>query len=269
VEPEFFRTMKIPLLRGRTFMAGETNAVIVSQSLARRFWPQADPLQQQLPVGEDASSTLKYTVVGVSGDARVAMLEDPDVSEIYFPAAPDQLTGMTAVIRTAGSAESVAAAAASIAKTIDPEALPSVQMLQPALRRKLQTARYGALAVAVLGIAALGLACLGIVGVVAYTVSQRIQEIGIRVALGAHPRHVLAAILRQFSLPVAVGLLLGVCGAAGLSSILRRILYGISGLDPAAYVGAIVLFAAAAAVAAWLPARRALRLDPMRALRCD
>jgi ABC-type antimicrobial peptide transport system permease subunit len=197
------------------------------------------------------------------------MLEDPDVSEIYFPAAPDQLTGMTAVIRTAGSPEGVAAAAASLAKTIDPDVLPSIQMLQPALSRKLQTARYGALAVAVLGVAALGLACLGIVGVVAYTVSQRIQEIGIRVALGAHPRHVLAAILRQFSLPVAVGLLLGVCGAAGLSSILRRILYGISGLDPAAYFGAIVLFAAAAAVAAWLPARRALRLDPMRALRCD
>jgi predicted permease len=269
VEPEFFRTMKIPLLRGRTFMAGESRAVIVSQSLARRFWPQADPLQQQLPVGEDAAGTVKFTVVGVSGDARVAMLEDPDVSEIYFPAAPDQQTGMTAVIRAAGSPDSVAAAAASIAKTIDPDVLPSIQTLQPALRRKLQTARYGALAVAVLGVAALGLACLGIVGVVAYTVSQRVQEIGIRVALGANPRHVLAAILRQFSLPVAAGLLLGVCGAAGLSRILRRILYGISGLDPAAYLFAVVLFAAAAALAAWLPARRALRLDPMRALRCD
>jgi predicted permease len=269
VEPEFFRTMKIPLLRGRTFMAGESNAVIVSESLARRFWPQSDPLQQQLPVGEDASNTVKCTVVGVSGDARVAMLEDPDVSEIYFPAAPDQLTGMTAVIRTAGAPESVVTAAASIAKTIDPQVLPSVQMLQPALRRKLQTARYGALAVTVLGIAALGLACLGIVGVVAYTVSQRIQEIGIRVALGANPRHVLSAILRQFSLPVAVGLSFGVCAAAGLSLVLRRVLYGISGLDPAAYLSAIVLFALAAALAAWLPARRALRLDPMRALRCD
>ena len=269
VEPEFFRTMKIPLLRGRTFMVGESNAVIVSQSLARRFWPQSDPLQQQLPVGEDAGNMLKCTVVGVSGDARVAMLEDPDVSEIYFPASPDQLTGMTAVVRTAGAPESVVTAAAAIAKTIDTQVVPSVQMLQPALRRKLQTARYGALAVGVLGIAALGLACLGIVGVVAYTVSQRIQEIGIRVALGANPRHVLSAILRQFSLPVAVGLFLGVCAAAGLSLVLRRVLYGISGLDPAAYLSAIALFALAAALAAWLPARRALRLDPMRALRCD
>jgi ABC-type antimicrobial peptide transport system permease subunit len=91
----------------------------------------------------------------------------------------------------------------------------------------------------------------------------------IRVALGANPRHVLSAILRQFSLPVAAGLMLGVCGAAGLAHILRRALYGIGGLDPAAYLSAIVLFALAAALAAWLPARRALRLDPMRALRCD
>jgi len=269
VAPEYFQTMKIPLLRGRTFMAGETRAVIVSQSLARRFWPRADPLQQQLPVGEDAAGTVKFTVVGVSGDARIAMLEDPDISEIYFPAEPDQLPGMTAVIRTAGSPESVVTAVASIAKSIDPQVLPSVQMLQPALDRKLQAARYGALAVGVLGFTALGLACLGIVGVVAYTVSQRVKEIGIRVALGASHWHVVSPILRQFLLPVAVGLLFGVCFAAGLSRILRRVLYGVSGLDPAAYLGAIVLFAAAAALAAWLPARRALRLDPMRALRCD
>ena len=269
VAPEYFQTMKIPLLRGRTFMAGETRAVIVSQSLARRFWPRADPLQQQLPVGEDAAGTVKFTVVGVSGDARIAMLEDPDISEIYFPAEPDQLPGMTAVIRTAGSPESVVTAVASIAKSIDPQVLPSVQMLQPALDRKLQAARYGALAVGVLGFTALGLACLGIVGVVAYTVSQRVKEIGIRVALGDSHWHVVSPILRQFLLPVAVGLLFGVCFAAGLSRILRRVLYGVSGLDPAAYLGAIVLFAAAAALAAWLPARRALRLDPMRALRCD
>jgi ABC-type antimicrobial peptide transport system permease subunit len=197
------------------------------------------------------------------------MLEDPDVSEIYFPIAADQLPGMTAVVRTAGPPEGVVAAMASTAKAIDPEVLPSVQMLQPALYRKLEAARYGTLAVSVLGVAALGLACLGIVGVVAYTVSQRIKDIGIRVALGASPRHVLSAILRQFMLPVFSGLLLGVCFAAGFSRILRRILYGVSGLDPAAYLAAILLFALAAAVAAWLPARRALRLDPMRALRCD
>jgi predicted permease len=270
VAPEYFQTMKIPLLRGRTFRAGESHVVIVSQSLARRFWPQADPLQQQLPVGEDAAGgALTYTVVGVSGDARIAMLEDPDVSEIYFPAEPDQLPGMTAVIRTAGPPESVVTAVSSIAKSIDPQVLPSVQMLQSALHHKLESARYGALAVSVLGLAALGLACLGIVGVVAYTVSQRIKEIGIRVALGARPWHVVSAILRQFSLPVAVGLLVGAGGAAALSSVLRRVLYGVSALDPAAYLSAVGLFAVAAALAAWLPARRALRLDPMRALRCD
>jgi predicted permease len=270
VAPEFFRTMKIPLLRGRTFIAGERQVVIVSQSLARRCWPAADPLQKQLPAGEDAAGQpLRYTVIGVSGDARVARLEDPDVSEIYFPAGPDDLPGLTAVIRIAGPPENLVAAVRSVAKGIDPRVMPSVQPLQPALRRKLQTARSGALAAGVLGAVALGLACLGIVGVVAYTVSQRIKEIGIRMALGAEPWHVLSAILRQFLLPVAAGLVFGVGGAAGLSRILRRVLYGISGLDPGAYLLALGLFVFAAALAAWLPARRAFRHDPIRALRCD
>jgi ABC-type antimicrobial peptide transport system permease subunit len=121
----------------------------------------------------------------------------------------------------------------------------------------------------VLGFAALGLACLGIVGVVSFTVSQRVKEIGIRMALGADPLHVLSAILRQFVLPVVVGLMAGVAGAAGLSSILRRVLFGISGLDPVAYLFAVALFVTAAIVAAWMPARRALQLDPMSALRND
>jgi predicted permease len=270
VSPEYFQTMKIPIVRGRTFLPGEGRAVVVSQSLARRLWPLADPLQQVLPIGENAAGEpLKYQVIGVCGEARVAKLEDPDVAQVYFPVGADNLPGLSAVVRTAGSPQGLVSTVASLAKAVDPNVLPAVQMLEPALYRKLEMARDGALAIGVLGFAALCLACLGIVGVVSYTVSQRIKEIGIRVALGANPRHVLSAILHQFLFPVAMGLAAGVAGSAALSRILRRVLFGVSGLDPSAYLLAIGLFILAATVAAWLPARRALRFDPMRALRYD
>lgn len=127
----------------------------------------------------------------------------------------------------------------------------------------------GALVISVLGSVAHLLACLGIVGLVAYAVSQRTKEIGIRMALGAKRAHVLSLVLRQFSRPVVAGLLVGVAAAAALSQLLRGVLYGISHLDPLAYLAAIGIFVLTVALAALLPARRALRVNPMRALRYD
>jgi ABC-type antimicrobial peptide transport system permease subunit len=120
-----------------------------------------------------------------------------------------------------------------------------------------------------LALVALLLACLGIVGLVAYAVSQRTKEIGIRMALGAKPSHIVSIVLRQFSRPVLAGLLVGVGGAAALSQVLRQILFGIGSLDPIAYLGAIGLFSATVALASLFPARRALRVDPIKALRTD
>jgi ABC-type antimicrobial peptide transport system permease subunit len=136
-------------------------------------------------------------------------------------------------------------------------------------QRSLHGTEYSALSVSVLALVALFLACLGIVGLVAYVVSQRTREIGIRMALGAKPSHILSIVLRQFSRPVAAGLLVGVGGAMALSQILRKVIYGIGSLDPVAYLAAIALFTAAIALAAIFPARRALRVDPTRALRND
>jgi len=141
--------------------------------------------------------------------------------------------------------------------------------MKSAFRRKLQGAEYGALCVSVLGFVALLLACLGIVGLVAYAVSQRTKEIGIRMALGAKPAQVLSAVLGQLSRPVVIGLLVGASGATALSHVLRQVLYGISNLDPIAYLSAIGLFVITVALAALLPARRALRVDPMLALRYE
>jgi ABC-type antimicrobial peptide transport system permease subunit len=158
---------------------------------------------------------------------------------------------------------------ASVARTLDPELFPEARLLKTSYREKLRQTEISALAVSLLGFSALLLACLGIVGLVAYSVAQRTKEIGIRMALGATASHVLSVVLRQLSRPIAGGLIAGVGAAGALSQILRRELYGISNLDPAAYLAAVTVFVATATLAALWPARRALQVDPLRALRYD
>ncbi len=263
VDPQFFQTMKIPLLRGRHLMRGDTRAIVISESLARRAWSGQDPLGKKFTMDGD------YTVVGIAGSARLVKLEDSDSVEVYFLIGTADLPSTSVLVKASGSPEDLARSAASTTKAMDPGMFPEIQMLKTGFRRKLRGAQSSALAVSLLGFIALVLACLGIVGVVAYAVSQRTKEIGIRMALGAKPSQVLSVVLRQFSVPVAAGLLVGVGAAAALSSLLRGELYGISNLDPITYLATIAIFIVTVAVAALLPARRALRVDPLRALRYE
>jgi ABC-type antimicrobial peptide transport system permease subunit len=255
--------MNIPLLRGRNLVRGETHAIIISESMARVAWPGQDALGGKFTMGED------YVVVGIAGSARIVKLEDSDSVEVYLLMETADLPLAFVLVKTSGAPEDLARSAVLTAKGLDADTFPEIQLLKSEFRRKLRTAESSALVVSLLGSIAHLLACLGIVGVVAYAVSQRTKEIGIRMALGARPSHVLAIVLRQFSLPVTAGLVVGVGGAAALSQLLRRELYGISNLDPVTYLAAIGLFVVTVALAALLPARRALRVDPMRALRYD
>jgi ABC-type antimicrobial peptide transport system permease subunit len=195
--------------------------------------------------------------------------KDPDAVEVYKLAGPNELPSLAVLVRTAGPPEGLLPSVATAVKAIDPNVQPEIQLLKASFNHKLQGVGRSAVAVSLLGFIALFIACLGIVGMVAYAVVQRTREIGIRMALGAGPSQVLAVVLRQFSRPVAIGLVIGTSGAALLSQILRRELYGLSNLDPLTYLIAIAIFALTAAVGALLPARRALRVDPMRALRHD
>jgi predicted lysophospholipase L1 biosynthesis ABC-type transport system permease subunit len=206
-------------------------------------------------------------VVGIAGSARLVKFEDSDSVEVYFPLAPADLPGTSVLVRTSAPPEHLVRAVVSVARAVDPHTFPEVQLMKRQFVARLRGAEYSAMAVSVLGSIADLLACLGIVGVLAYAVSQRTREIGIRMALGAQPAHILSVVLRQFSRPVVAGLLAGVGGAVALSGLLRGQLYGISNLDPWAYVGATAVFLLTAAVAALWPARRALRVDPVRALR--
>ncbi len=263
IDPQFFGTMKIPLLEGRNFTAADTRAIVISKSFALQ-WPEGDPLGRPFQMG-DAS----YTVVGIAGSARLVAIQDPDAVEAYYLAGDADLPSMVVLVRTAGPPEGLVPFVASLAKSVDPKVFPDVQLVKSSFRQKMEGAKYAAMSVSVLGFAALLLASLGIVGLVGYSVSQRTKEIGIRMALGANPAHVLSVVVRQLALPILIGSLAGVTGAAVLSQLLRRQLYGISNLDPIAYLSAIGVFVAMVVVAALLPARRALRVDPLRSLRYE
>ena len=256
VQPDFFTTMGIPLILGRTFFPGEKNAVIVSQSFARQAWPVQNPVGQKVVNGDDTD-----IVVGVAGDARINALNDDDATEEYWAAQPDDLPGMTVMVRSAGGLDSLPEAAKSISESLDGRVFPEIRKLTGLYQERVSVVEQIAGIVSLIGLVAVLMAGIGIVGLVAFTVSQRTKEIAIRIALGAKRTQVLAAVLRQFAWPVAVGLIAGTSVAAAGSRLLRKILFGVSNFDPAGYVGAIAVLLAIVCVAAILPARRALRLD--------
>jgi predicted permease len=262
VGPEFFQTMGIPLLRGRYMRAGETHVVMLSQSLARKRWPTEDPIGKEWSTG-------KNTVVGIVGNTRAMELNNSDATEIYYPPTAESLPRMSVLVKTTGAPNAITPAIKQIAGSIDPKLLPSITPLKSGFRKNIIEIEQVATVISLLGGIAIFLAVVGLLGLVSYAVSQRTKEIAIRLAVGANRTEIVSAILRRFAWPVLIGLLTGVAMTAGLSQLIRRGLYGISGLDPISYVVAIALLIAILAAAALLPIRRAFHLDVARILHSE
>jgi len=262
VDPSFFQTMQVPLMRGRNFLPGEQHAVIISDSLAQKQWPGEDPLGKQDASGSGPGDV----VIGVVANARMMDMRDGDTVELYHAAREEDMADLTVLVGTSGVPDGLTPALRSIAQNLDPKLFPEVRLLKGELHRETQSAGNIAMIISLLGFVAALLAGLGIVGLVAYSVSQRTREIAIRLALGASRMQLLGAILRQFSWPVVLGLIAGAAATAVVSQVLRGMLYGVSNLDPLSYAAAIALLIGIFAVAALLPARRALKLDVARAL---
>ncbi len=262
VGPDFFQTMRIPLLRGRSFRAGEKDVVILGESLARKRWPTEDPIGKEWNGG-------KGIVVGVVGDTRAMELNNTDATEIYYPPAADDFSAMSVLVRAAGDPNTLTPTIKEIAGRIDTRLYPTITPLTAGFRKNVSQVEQVAAIVSLLGSIAIFLAVVGLLGLVSYAVSQRTKEIAIRLALGANRIEIFTAVLRRFAWPVLIGLVAGVAITAALSQILRRALYGISGLDPISYVGAIAILIAILAAAALLPIRRAFQLDIARILHSE
>jgi predicted permease len=262
VGPDFFRTMSIPLLRGRYLQQGDKNAVVLSESLARKRWPHEDPIGKQWKDGKDI-------VVGVVGNTRAMEMSNTDATEIYYPPTEENLPGMFVLIKTAGAPDGLAPAIKSISADLDSKLFPTITPLKAGFRKNVAQVEQFAAIISLLGGIAIFLAVVGLLGLVSYAVSQRTKEIAIRLALGANRWEIFSSVLRRFAWPVLIGLVSGVAITAALSQVIRRLLYGISGLDPISYFSATLLLIVVLMIAGLLPIRRAFRLDVARVLHSE
>jgi len=259
VDPAYFQTMSIPILGGRTFQAGEQGVAIVSQTYARKIWPGQNALGQR--------TTNEDLVIGIAGAARTNALRDGDATELYVPLGSKSSPMAILLVRASGPPESIADAVRDVAIAQNDRVVPTIALLRNSFQVRVKPARDMATVVGTIGLMATFLSAIGVFGLVAYSVSQRQKEIGIRVALGATSQNVLGLLLWQFARTLVVGVAIGMAVAAGVSQFLRSTLYGLSHLDPVSYAGAATFFVLITAIAALVPARRALRVDPAMVLR--
>ena len=271
VEPGFFRTLGVRLVRGRDFEAHDTVAApavaIVNEAFARMAWPGEDPIGRQVETDTD-EGVRPVTVVGVAEDARFMSVASPAEPYIYVPLGQVYQGRLNLIVKTSGS--SVLPEIRGLVRSLNPN-LPVTEALSLADITALGTIpqRIAAAIAGTLGIIGLLLASMGIYGVTSYSVSRRTREIGIRMALGAEANTVMRLVLRQGALLAGMGVALGLGLAAAGGQLVQSLLYGVSALDPLTFGFACVLFLAVTLVATYIPARRAMSVDPMAALRTD
>jgi predicted permease len=269
IDPGYLQTMRIPLLRGEPLPAqlapGAPVPVLMSESAARRLWPEQDPLGRMInvPWGESV-------VVGIVGDVRQSRLAEAAPPAVYFPQLIAPRLMATLVARTAGDPMVLASPIRQVIRDIDPnQPVRSTLPLEDVLAESIARDRFFTLLFAVFGGLALALAAVGIYGVLAYSVKQRTPEIGVRMALGARAGDVLRMMAGAGMKLVGLGALIGTLAAVALSRVLASQLYGISATDPLAFAAAIAFLGSIALLAIYIPARRATRVTPMTALRPD
>lgn len=277
VSPGYFETMRIPLLRGRSFTEADANGApyvaIVSQAFAARYWPNQDPIGKRLAKVSGATNPV-YEVVGVAKDCHFNFLTGPIAPYFYLPLAQDYALGSNQIlqIRSAAQPSVIVPETQDIVRSLAPD-LPvfdihtmteSLDTLQGFLLYRLAAGLAAAL-----GLLGLILAIVGVYGVISYSVSQRTHEIGIRMALGAQRAEVLKMVLRQGFVIVAAGLVVGCLCAFAAAQIISNMLVGVSAADPATYSAVTLTLALVALLACYIPARRAMRVDPMVALRYE
>ena len=271
ISPDYFRAMGAPLAAGRTFTEEEgwqkPSAVIINQALQRRYWPDENPLGKRIKFG-GAPDSPWITIVGVAADVRESGLNVDTEAGLYLPYVQSPGNAMTLVLRTGPEPLSLAAAAGAAIRQVDSEqAVSNVSTLEQLLSETVAQPRFNTGLLALFALLALLLAAVGIYGVMSYAVSSRTQEIGLRMALGAQARDVLKLVVGQGMRLVALGLALGLLAALGLTRWLKTLLFGVEATDPLTYAVIAALLAAVALLACYIPARRAMKVDPLVALR--
>jgi predicted permease len=270
----YLQAIGAPLLRGRYFTdqdnSASTHLLIVSDSLARRYWPNQDPIGKRLKWGPEASKDPWLTVVGVVGDVKQSGLDAETSPHTYESFWQNTIPSLNVALRTSNDPASMASALRSAVWSIDPQlAIAQVQTMDQVISKSTTSRRFSLFLLGGFAFLALILSAIGIYGVIAYSVVRRVHEVGIRIALGAQRRDVLRLVIGQGMLLLGVGMIIGTLGALGLTRALASFLYGIRPTDPATFATVVAILATVAFLACYIPARRATRVDPMIALRYE
>jgi putative ABC transport system permease protein len=274
--PGYFRAMSIPLLSGRDFTVRDDlkapNVVIINETLARRYFPNENPVGKRLipDVAMGSGDAPPREIVGVVGNIKHRGPGEETQPEIYLPHAQLPFGSATVVVRTGHEPLGVVKAIRAEVGALDPE-LPvaDVQTLDDYLTASVAQPQFNARLLAIFGAVAMILTAIGLYGVMAYSVAERTRELGIRRALGAQVGDLLGLVIRQGMKLVLAGVVVGMGGALALTHLIRGLLFGITPTDPWTFVSSGLLVSVVTLLACWVPARRATKVDPIIALRCE
>jgi putative ABC transport system permease protein len=286
ISPGYFEVFKIPVLRGRSYTerddASAPPVVMINQAMARRFWPKADPMSDQILIGKGVmpqlATEMPRQIIGIVGDTRDNGLDNdpPPIMYIVQAQVPDainalntRLTPMKWIVRTRSNPAQLSAALQQQVRESTGLPVTDFRTMEDVVSRSTSRQRFNMLLMTVFGSAALLLAAIGIYGLMAYSVQQRTQEIGIRLALGAATGSVQRMVVWQGMGLALAGMAVGLLAAWRLTRLIQSFLFGVKDKDPAVFAGVAVLLALVSLVAVWIPARRATRIDPVIALRCE
>ncbi len=268
--PGYFHTMKIPLVGGRPFTAQDreetTKVVVINETLARRHFPGESAIGKRIKIWRDED--FPREIIGVVGDTKTGALEGEASPQMYVPHAQDSSWGgLSLVVRTSGTPSALTPAVRGVVLSIDPDQpVFNIKTMDDIVAASVATRRISMLLLSGFAGLALLLAALGVYGLISYSIAQRTHEIGLRMALGAQARDVLVLVLRQGMSLVLIGVGIGLAAAFALTRVMSSLLYEVSASDPVTFIGVALLLIFVALVACLIPARRAMKVDPMVAL---
>jgi putative ABC transport system permease protein len=271
----YFQTLGIPLLRGRLFTAADTldapHVAVISEALASQKWPSTGPIGQQIEFGNMDGDLRPFTVIGVVGDVRMDGPTRPNTPLIYssYRQRPQGGGTYSMLIRSAQPAAAMISAARSALHDVDPTMATEFSTVREDVSKWYSDRRFTLLLLGIFAVAALLIAAVGIYGVIAYAVAQRTHEIGVRIALGAQRQDIFGLIVGEGFRTVMIGVGIGLAGGFAATRLLRSLLFGVSPDDPFTFVAVALLLVVVALLASWVPARRAMRVDPIIALRYE
>ena len=275
VSPDYFRTMNIPVLKGRAFSPqDDSNAppkVMINQALAERDFPGEDPVGKRVTFGNPSKEQPVWSeIIGVTANVRSLELREEAPAELYFTSKQNLFQNMAVVVRSTVEPESVAPALRQAVAEVDPSVpVSDVKTMEHIVGESVTQPRFNVFLLGMFSAIALLLSVAGIYGVTAYTVSQRTHELGIRLALGAQIGDVLRMILTQGMAVIGIGIVIGLVAAFSLMRLMKSLLFGVSATDPLTFVGITAVLIVAGLLACYLPARRATKVDPLEALRYE